>query len=63
MSAGTAQITLYGHFMADRKRSFPFYQVTGIGSKRGHAGMGMTDGAVPIRMGQASCLLLQPLPV
>ena len=63
MSAGAAQITLHGYFVRGRKRVFPFHQITGIGSKRRQAGSRMADRADSVCMGQAPCLLLQPLPV
>ena len=63
MAAGTALVTLYSHLVCDGKILFPLHQVTCIRRKRGQACFCMADRADTIRMGQAACLLLKPLPI
>ena len=63
MAAGTALVTLYGYFVCDGKILFPLHQVTLIRRKWRQACFCMADRADTIRMGQALCLLLKPLPV
>lgn len=63
VAAGTALVTLHGHFMGGWKSVLPLHQITGIGSKREQTGFRMADGTDSVRMGQAPCLLLQPLSV
>ena len=63
MAAGTAPVTLYGHFVCDGKILFPLHQVTRIRRKRGQACFCMADRTGTICMGQAPCFLLKLLSV